>query len=600
MSLSSPSEPTELREASSELRLKDGSRVGVVGGGPAGSFFSYFLLAAAQRASLDINVVIHEARDFRNVGPKGCNMCGGIVSESLVQLLATEGINLPNTVVQRGIDSYMLHTDAGSVRIETPSNQKRIAAVHRGSGPRDVQEVKWASFDGHLLGLALGKGATLSQGRVEEVSFQDGKPGIRTKDAELQVYDLVAVAAGVNSPTSKLIEGLSTSYRPPRTTRAFICEYFMGREALQRHIGNSMHVFLLNIPRVEFAAVIPKHDYATACMLGEDVDKALVRAFLSSPEVRRLFPPGWDPERYSCQCMPRMNVGGAVHPYADRIVILGDCGVTRLYKDGIGGAYRTAKAAANTAVFNGISRASFERHYWPACLAIATDNMIGRLTFAATRGIQKRRFGRRALINMVAKEQKEPGRRQPMSQVMWDLFTGSATYREVILRALHPVFVWNLLRAVFAPESAAKRTGASVIATASAGDLGATYEDGQVIVRQGEVGDCMHVIQEGRAVVTVEKDGKEVRLRELGAGEIIGEMAIFDKVARSATVRAVGRTRVLAVDKTTLLGRIHQDPSLAFNIMQTMSRRIRDLSEEVRSLRSHGGPIRGDATDEHR
>jgi flavin-dependent dehydrogenase len=593
------SETPEPEGASSEPRLRPGARVGVIGGGPAGSFFSYFLLAAAERAGLDVGVVVHESREFRDVGPKGCNMCGGIISESLVQLLAAEGINLPNTVVQRGIDSYMLHTDAGSVRIATPMNQSRIAAVHRGSGPRDVREVKWASFDGHLLGLALNKGAELVQGRVEQVCYENGLPAVRTRDGRVRVYDCVAIASGVNASTSKIVEGLALSYRPPRTTRAFICEYFLGREELQRHIGNSMHVFLLNIPRLEFAAVIPKYDYATACMLGDDFDKDLVGAFLGSPEVRRIFPPDWNPESSSCQCMPRMNVRGAAQPYADRVVFLGDCGVTRLYKDGIGGAYRTAKAAANTAVFVGVSRESFERHYWPACLGIAADNMIGRLAFAATGKIQSTRIGRRALVSMVAEEQRGPGRRRLMSRVMWDMFTGSATYREVILRALHPVFLWNLLRAVIAPKSIAEQAAAGALKASSAGDLGSTYEDGEVIVRQGDEGDCMHVIQDGRVEVIVERDGKAVKLRELGEGEIVGEMAIFDRVTRSATVRAVGRTRVLTVDKSTLLGRIHQDPSLAFRIVQTMSGRIRDLSEEVRSLKERDNTGRGSGEDGH-
>lgn len=125
---------------SSSLRLDDGSQVGVVGSGPAGPFFAYFLLDTAQRVGIDLQVDIYEPRDFTVSGPSGCNMCGGIISESLVQMLATEGIVLPPTIVQRGIDSYMLHTDIGSVRIDTPLHEKRIAAVHRGSGPRDIKE----------------------------------------------------------------------------------------------------------------------------------------------------------------------------------------------------------------------------------------------------------------------------------------------------------------------------------------------------------------------------------------------------------------------------------------------------------------------------
>jgi len=83
------------------LQLEDGSRVAVVGGGPAGSFFAYFLLDMAGRAGLNLQVDIYEPRDFSRPGPPGCNMCAGIVSESLVQMLAAEGINLPEKVFAR-------------------------------------------------------------------------------------------------------------------------------------------------------------------------------------------------------------------------------------------------------------------------------------------------------------------------------------------------------------------------------------------------------------------------------------------------------------------------------------------------------------------
>ena len=112
-----------------------------------------------------------------------------------------------------------------------------------------------------------------------------------------------------------------------------------------------MHVFLLNLPRLEFAALIPKGDYLTFCMLGRDIDDDLVQSFLNSAEVRQCMPPGWQIPATYCHCSPKINVQGAVQPFADRLVFIGDCGVSRLYKDGIGAAYRTAKAAAVTAVF---------------------------------------------------------------------------------------------------------------------------------------------------------------------------------------------------------------------------------------------------------
>ena len=64
-----------------KLKLDDGARVAVIGGAPAGSFFSYFLLQTAQRIGLDLEVDIYEPRDFSLAAPQGCNMCGGIVSE---------------------------------------------------------------------------------------------------------------------------------------------------------------------------------------------------------------------------------------------------------------------------------------------------------------------------------------------------------------------------------------------------------------------------------------------------------------------------------------------------------------------------------------
>ena len=119
----------------------------------------------------------------------------------------------------------------------------------------------------------------------------------------------------------------------------------------------------------------------------------------------------------------------------------------------------------------------------------------------------------------------------------------------------------------------------------SSGDLGKVYEDGELIIRQGEAGNCMYVVQEGKVEVYVEREGKEVQLGTRGEGEIIGEMAIFERQERFANVRACGRARVLTVDKKNFLGRVHEDPSIAFRVIKTMSSRIRELSNEIARLK---------------
>jgi CRP/FNR family cyclic AMP-dependent transcriptional regulator len=118
-----------------------------------------------------------------------------------------------------------------------------------------------------------------------------------------------------------------------------------------------------------------------------------------------------------------------------------------------------------------------------------------------------------------------------------------------------------------------------------AGALGKEYADGEVVCRQGERGDCMYVIQAGRAEVLREEDGAEIVVGELTTGDVFGEMAIFEREPRSATVRVKGEARVLTLDKRSFLRRVHEDPSLAFRILQRMSSRIRTLNQEVSRLK---------------
>jgi hypothetical protein len=144
-----------------------------------------------------------------------------------------------------------------------------------------------------------------------------------------------------------------------------------------------------------------------------------------------------------------INVRGAVQPFGDRLIVLGDSGVTRLYKDGIGAAYRTAKAAATTAVFQGVSAEAFRKHYWPTCRKISADNAIGKFVFGVNEFLKRRRFCRRAIYRMTALEQQSERAPRHMSRVLWDLFTGSAPYREVLVNTMRPGFLakffWNVL-----------------------------------------------------------------------------------------------------------------------------------------------------------
>jgi CRP-like cAMP-binding protein len=107
-------------------------------------------------------------------------------------------------------------------------------------------------------------------------------------------------------------------------------------------------------------------------------------------------------------------------------------------------------------------------------------------------------------------------------------------------------------------------------------------------MHQGEIGDCMYVIQSGQVEVVYTEGTTETRLAVLDEGDVFGEMALFEKEPRSATVRAMGDARVLTVDKRVFLRRVHEDPSLAFRILQKMSQRIRELNNNLVRLRANG------------
>src|SRR5512147_476897 len=119
------------------------------------------------------------------------------------------------------------------------------------------------------------------------------------------------------------------------------------------------------------------------------------------------------------------------------------------------------------------------------------------------------------------------------------------------------------------------------------GKLGKTYSDGEFIVRQGEVGDRMFIIQSGKVRVSRMTDNREIQLAELKEGDFFGEMAIIDREVRSATVSAMGEVRLLSIDKKTFLRRVHEDPSLAYQVLYRMSQKIRELSAELAQLKAH-------------
>lgn len=112
-------------------------------------------------------------------------------------------------------------------------------------------------------------------------------------------------------------------------------------------------------------------------------------------------------------------------------------------------------------------------------------------------------------------------------------------------------------------------------------EIGKMYKDGEIICREGDEGKSMFVIQSGAVQVSKNHNGSEMVLRTMTKGEIFGEIALFDRMVRSATVKALGEAIVLSVDKQSFFSKACKDPTLTFNILEGMSKRIRDLTHEL-------------------
>ena len=111
-----------------------------------------------------------------------------------------------------------------------------------------------------------------------------------------------------------------------------------------------------------------------------------------------------------------------------------------------------------------------------------------------------------------------------------------------------------------------------------------TYEPGDVIFSEGDAGTEMFIVQEGKAVITKNVAGRDVFLAVLERGEFFGEMALLESRPRQATCCALVRTRIVAIKSGELLIKLRRDPTLALEMLQTMSRRIRYMNAQLDEL----------------
>lgn len=112
------------------------------------------------------------------------------------------------------------------------------------------------------------------------------------------------------------------------------------------------------------------------------------------------------------------------------------------------------------------------------------------------------------------------------------------------------------------------------------------YKDGEIIFKEGDQGQEMYLVREGKVKIVRTSKEKPVTLATLGIGEFFGEMALFEDQVRSATAQAVGATELSIIDKETFMSFI-KDPVI-WTVLEKMSDRIREVDDKLEALSVEG------------
>lgn len=111
------------------------------------------------------------------------------------------------------------------------------------------------------------------------------------------------------------------------------------------------------------------------------------------------------------------------------------------------------------------------------------------------------------------------------------------------------------------------------------------FATGDVIMRQGDPSDALHVITRGHVRVERGQPGETpLLLAELSAGDVIGEMGLLDHAPRSATVTALEHTETLEIHAAVMALVIMEYPQVASALLRTLSRRLRNADELADAL----------------
>ncbi|MDP3179321.1 MAG: cyclic nucleotide-binding domain-containing protein [Spirochaetaceae bacterium] len=118
-----------------------------------------------------------------------------------------------------------------------------------------------------------------------------------------------------------------------------------------------------------------------------------------------------------------------------------------------------------------------------------------------------------------------------------------------------------------------------------------SFKEGDFLMKQGDSGIGLFIILSGKVKVEkIDTSGKTVELAENGAGDILGEMAVFDGAPRSASVVATAETNCLVLASWEFNSFLKAHPEAALELLPIVVKRFRETNDALIGLGSikHG------------
>ena len=422
---------------SAPAKLGSGFRVSIIGGGPAGTACAITLLQAGSRINLDLDVTIHEAKDFASAAAtwhpsdqpcydKDINQCIGVLSPPIRDILANKlSLPFPDHLVQKQISGYVLHGRRGSLALDE---------MH---GPSYA--VRRIMFDDYMMGQARDHGAQLNLAGVTHIRPR-GRGFTIDTDAGAVEADLVVGAFGVDQGAADIF-GHCFGYARPEYMQTIITKRHPAGDFLAR-FGSRIHAFLPKLRSVEFGAITCKSNHLSINIAGRRVDDQIMNEFLALPEVAQLLPEQYDEkgsEIFYPGCFPTSPAGAI---FADRMVIIGDAsGMIRPFKGkGVNSAMLGGIAAAKVIVQHGFSAHHFQHHYVPAFCHISEDILYARTARFLTNFLANH-AGVDLLLDLA---EDSPTMRRALAGAI----SGADPYKTIVLDILHDPYLrrrWPLV-----------------------------------------------------------------------------------------------------------------------------------------------------------